>query len=805
MQVPTLTLRVLELGSAAATEFCGKLFAGFGSSVVRVRFCKRPVSADPPQVADEITPEYVWFNTGKETVVLDGDKLRDGRYLRHLIESADVILDGLGPAALEKLGVDVEALCTANPGLILVRVTPFGQSGPYRDFAAEEITLYAMSGLMYATGDGAREPLNAGPRICSIAAGQKAFTAALMAVMRRYRTGCGSVVDLSIHEASLDLFEIAIAEFFAQGKVARRNNDEHHGVPWRTYPCKDGHAVVIAGPPRRWPQAAAAVFGEPRLSKEFPDMASRINNRREVERLMMPWLMANDRLTIYHALQSHGLAGSYLASLTEALEDPQNKARSAFVEIDQPGLGRCTIPGAPFKATQLRWRSLRAPAPDVSTVDPERMWIRREAASAASRQSSDVHDLPLAGIRVLDFSHDWAGPHASRLLADYGADVIKVEYPRCIDSMRGGLPNKVNEHPRFWQLHRNKRAVTLDLKVPEHLECCRKLIASADIVIENSRAGVMDRLGVGYKEMSALNPRLIFISMSAFGATGPDATYAGFGATIEGISGLQWVTGYDEKACRMRIREMDVLSGVFGTCAALLALVQRESSGRGQWIDFSEREGAAWLIGDYFAACTAAFGALPVPCGNRHPRFVQGVYPTAGEDRWVVITLRDDREWQALAGLMGDESLLTDARFATMSARRKYHNLLDARISAWTSRHSSEEAMARLQALGVPAGAVCTVRDLAQDPHLQARQWFLRTLEGDTLPGYPFRISGTPLRAPRRGPKLGEHNGEILPAFGLPRERWPDLTPRMLKTVYHFDVTGLDLVPVSRPKRAASL
>ncbi len=801
MKASGLSLNVLELGSSAATEFCGKLFAGFGASVARVQTRNAQAAAVAPQVEDEIGAEYVWLNTGKENIVLDVDDIAGRMHLRRLLDSADVVLDGLGPGVLEKIGFSVDALHAANVASIFVRVTPFGQSGPYRDFITEEISLYAMSGLMSATGDGDREPLNAGPRICSAAAGQQAFAAALIALMQRFRTGRGGVVDLSVHEVSLDLFEIAITEFFARGKIARRNNDEHITVPWRTYPCKDGHAVVISGPPRHWPKASA-VFGEPRLGREFPDMASRMNNRKEVERLMAPWLMANDRLSVYHALQTRGLAGSYLASLQESLESPQNQARGAFTEIDQPGLGRCTLPDAPFRGERLRWRTSPATQPGATTVDPEQLWVRRSPLSPRAGHA-ESSTLPLEGIRVIDFCHDWAGPHACRVLADYGADVIKVEYPRCIDSMRGGLPNKVNDHPRFWQMHRGKRAVTLDLKISEHLECCKRLIASADVVIENSRPGVMDRLGVGYKQMRVLNPSLVFVSMSAFGSTGPEASYAGFGGTIEAISGLQCVTGYDEKCPGLRIREMDVFSGVFGTCAALLALVQREATGRGQWIDLSEREGAAWLIGEFFASYTSS-GVLPTPRGNRHPRFVQGAYPAAGVDKWVVITIRDDREWAALAQLIGDEALMTDTRFSTMSARRRNHDLVDARIAAWTSQQTDESVMLQLQDVRVPAGAVFNVRDLSQNPHLLARQWFLRSVEGDTLPGYPFRFAGIPHRSPRRGPKLGEHNEVILTSFGLPIEVWPDLAPRTLKTIFHFDVSDLDLSSNSAHRNLAS-
>jgi crotonobetainyl-CoA:carnitine CoA-transferase CaiB-like acyl-CoA transferase len=778
------SLRILELGNTAAVEFAGKLFAGLGASVVRAVLHNTPIGSGAPQIDPASTADYLWYNTGKSALAIDLSQPSESRRLEQLLQSADVVLDGLEPGGLEKMGHDIEGLRADNPAVVVVRVSPFGQSGPYRDFVAEEITLYAMSGLANSTGDGAREPLNAAPRICSAAAGQKAFIAALLALYRRTRTGKGDVVDLSMHETGMDVYEVAIAEFLAIGKVARRNNDEHALVPWRTYPCKDGHALVIGGPMRHWPKAAE-VFGAPKLCREFADAGSRMANRKEVEALMKPWLMANDRLTIYHTLQERGLASTYLATVEEALESPQNKARGAFVEIEQPGVGRCTMPDAPFRSSELPWRTAPAPAPQGDKLGVEQLWPQRTTTAAQVKGGASA-DLPLAGVRVIDFSHDWAGPHAARMLADYGADVIKLECPILLDGMRGGYPAKINDHARFWQLHRNKRSVTLNLKIPEHLEACKKLLASADVVLENSRPGVMDRLGVGYEAMRQLQPKLIFISLSAYGATGPEARYAGYGGAIEAISGLQWVTGYSPSGDRMRVREMDVLNGVFGTCAVVAALLHRDATGRGQWIDLSERETTAWCIGEYFAARTLS-GTPAEPQGNRHSQFLQGIYPCAGEDRWVAITVRNDREWAGLLDEIGAADLAADPKLATMAGRRAHQDEIDVRIKAWTTQRGNEEAMLQLQARRVPAGAVFNSKDLAQDPHLHARQWFLKTADGVGLPGYPFRFADIAPRPPSRGPNLGQHNEEILAPLGLPREVWPNLAPQALKTAYHFE------------------
>lgn len=200
--------------------------------------------------------------------------------------------------------------------------------------------------------------------------------------------------------------------------------------------------------------------------------------------------------------------------------------------------------------------------------------------------------LPLVGVRVIDLGHDWACPHTGRVLADFGAEVIKVEYPKRLDGMRGGdkAPAAYNGRARFFQLHRNKRSLALDLKRAEDYEAFAALVAVSDVLIANARTGVLDRLGFGRVALEALRPELVVLSMTAFGETGPDRDFAGYGGTIEAVSGIQALTGYGPDTPRRRIREMDVTNGILGACAVLTALLARQRTGRGAWTDFSELE-----------------------------------------------------------------------------------------------------------------------------------------------------------------------------------------------------------------------
>lgn len=772
-------LRVLQIGRTVAACYGAKLLAGFGAEVYSLAAPDAQHSHAPHE--DESDPlETVWFERGCRRLNFDWAASQAPSELRKLLERADILIDAGAPDAGERFGLNAAQLAKDFPRLIVCRITPFGLSGPCRDWQANDLTLYAMSGLATSTGDGMRAPLNARPRIAQTSAGLYAYIACLMALLRREREGVdglGDFIDLSIQEAAMENYEIAIAEQLHSGKIARRNADEHAMVPWRTYPCADGEATIIGGPIRHWLEAVS-MFDEPRLAQApFADAGGRITHRKEFESLLRPWLDARRRQDIFHLGQARGLAWSYLAMIGEALDDPQHQARGFFETLHLDDGRSCRVPGAPFRASASPWNSEGCAPACVDAAALAQRWAKREHTRAADPQPESA--LSLKGIRVLDFTHDWAGPHAARVLADYGAEVVKIEFPRRLDGMRGGYPEKVNGFARFWQLHRNKRSVTLDLARPEHLAICEQLARDCDLVIENSRPGVMDKLGLGYARLRELKPDIVMLSMSAFGANGPYAAYAGYGGTIEALSGLQSLTGYAADGPRYRVREIDVLNGIFGICAAITALRQRQLSGAGQWIDLSETETCAWLIGEFFAR-RSADGEEPAPPGNRHLWHApQGIYPCAGEDRWLALSVRSDGEWRRLAQVIGGAAL--DSGYATMAQRRARHDALDALIAAWTRSQEPGAAAQRLQALGLAAGPVMNAADLAGDAHLAARGWF-EEVAGLRLPGLPFRSHRGSGRVLSKGPDLGRDNAWLEQRYGRRLEVAEALKPENLGT-----------------------
>jgi crotonobetainyl-CoA:carnitine CoA-transferase CaiB-like acyl-CoA transferase len=378
------------------------------------------------------------------------------------------------------------------------------------------------------------------------------------------------------------------------------------------------------------------------------------------------------------------------------------------------------------------------------------------------------------------------------VLADFGAEVIKVEYSQRMDGMRGGrlAGQAYNHHPRLLEINRNKLSITLDLKTVQGVEAFKALVRVSDVVVENSRIGVLEGLGLGYEVLQSIKPDIILVSMTAFGQTGPEAAYAGYGGCIEPLSGVQSLTAYDKDSRPMRIREMDVTNGVVGACAIMTALVYRQRTGKGQWIDLSQREAATTgLIGEHCLAY-AMNGTQPLPRGNRHPSYApQGCYACQGEDKWVALVIRSDKEWERLCELMGRADLQRDTRFATPSGRAQHHDAVDQAIESWTRRHTHREVMECLQRAGIAAGAVLNVEEISQDTHLEARGFFRHARDGSgRFPGMPFGLGDGQGEIWRRGPYLGEHNQYVFcDLLGWPKEQVKKFTPDRIGTAFDME------------------
>ena len=378
---------------------------------------------------------------------------------------------------------------------------------------------------------------------------------------------------------------------------------------------------------------------------------------------------------------------------------------------------------------------------------------------------------PLNGVRVLDLTHVWAGPLGTRILGDLGANVVKIEAPlgRGPREYKGGLPlggwlgNKPPDEPWnvnaiFVKLQRNKRSVALDLKADAGREAFLELVAVADVVIENFSARAMPALGLGYPELSAANPRIVYVAMPGFGTSGPYRDRVAFGPTVEPMSGLTSVMGYGpEEPRNTAMALMDPTTAVNAAAAVVDALRRRERTGKGAFVEMSLHEGGVALWGPWLAE--HQLGGDIRRLGNRHPRMApHGVYRCAGEDAWVAVGCRHGTDWRALCGLI--EGLSAEADLA---ARLADQDRIDEALSAWTCTRSKAEAAEALQARGVPAGPVNITPDMTADAQVRARGFFDHVEPGPTpMPGNPIKMAGTGPADWTPCPRLGADNRAVL-------------------------------------------
>ena len=372
---------------------------------------------------------------------------------------------------------------------------------------------------------------------------------------------------------------------------------------------------------------------------------------------------------------------------------------------------------------------------------------------------------PLHGIRVIDLTRVLAGPFCAMSLGDMGAEVIKIEEPGKGDDTRGWPPFMGGEATYFLSVNRNKKSLTLNMKAPEGQAILRKLVAKADVVIENFRPGTMERLGFGYGGLRKLNPRLVYCSISGFGESGPEASRPGYDLIVQGESGIMDLTGFaDGPPVKVGNSVADLVSGMAAAQGVTLALLSRARTGRGQKVEIGMLDVMASLL-TYQAGLYWNAGGTPTRRGNQHPSIVPYEVFQA-QDAYITLGVANNSLWERLCRALGREELAKDPRFDSEASRVSNRDTLIPLLNSIFGTRPAAEWLARLDAAGVPAGRIKTVAEVCESEHLRARGMFV-TLKhpkagAGTAMGVPIRLWDTPGAAQAPAPLLGQHTDEIL-------------------------------------------
>jgi crotonobetainyl-CoA:carnitine CoA-transferase CaiB-like acyl-CoA transferase len=739
-------LKVLELGEMVAAPYCTKLLADLGADVIKL---ERPDGGDParrrgPFPGDAPDPEksalFLYLNTSKRSLTLDLESEAGRERFLALAARADILVEDRAPGALADLGLGYEVLAARNPGLVVTSITPYGQNGPRCQDKSHHLNLYHSAGhaspFAELGASDARAPSRAGGYLGEYDAGLTASLGTLAAVYGREESGRGQHIDVSKQEAMMCLERVTI------GRFANEPDPFSGRGPGGLLKASDGWVMITTLEQHQWEGLVRAMGSPEWCQAEWcRDSAARMANTEQVREHIERWTSGLEREEIYHLAQREGTPAAPVRDFAEVLGWEQARSRDFFRELDHPAAGKIPYPTLPYRSQGLPFMGRAAPrlgeheAADFGDT-AERSRAASEDGESAREQRSQATRGPLAGIRIADFTWAWAGPQGALLLGMLGAEVIKIESRSRLDHARvhsltaGSLQGGIDDSPVFNDLNLGKRSVTLNLRKPEARELVRQLVSKSDVVLQNMRPGVLDRLKLGYDDLRTVKPDIIMLSSSAVGATGPERTYAGYAPTFACLSGVVSVSGHPDEPPIALSGSVDLRVGTASAFAVLAALVARRRTGEGQNIDLSSTEVMTSMLGDAVVGY-ALSGRVPERIGNRDASMApHGCYRCAEEGAWITIAVEDDEEWSALCALI-DDPQLAHADFATREQRHRHQEQLDAAIERWTARQAASEAVEALQRAGIAAAPVQTGASLSRDPHILERGVFPAPLLGD--------------------------------------------------------------------------
>ncbi len=787
---PLAGLRVIDL-TGDLGRFGTKLLAEYGAEVCRPTGWGSRGRPLPGWAGERGGHLDWWYDAAKHPVDLDLDR-DDGRArYRDLAAGADLVIEALPVGYLADRGVDHGDLVARNPALTQVSVTPFGRTGPRADWQSSDLVAAALGGVLSITGT-PDEPLNSWGGQNHNFAGFAAAICGLAGVRAARRDGAGSLVDLSLHEVITGSIEnlfmqYAYDDLLELPKVAGRQGSLHWLGVYEVVPARTGNLMITPTPQAEtlidWMVEQGVEEAEPFVGLPVEELLGRAA---ELMAVMKRFCLTADAGELFAEAQKRHIAFGEVQSVAQVADNPQFAHRGLYGDIPVEGDGDGDDGDADGSVVRGPWRLVRftdtpVAVPDglpAGPGDPADLAARwgaepRSVPAVSSDRSPDpdpndgTRARPLDGVRVLDLSWVLAGPFATRLLGDLGADVIKVQHEE-----RATLVNRP-DFPYYQVWNRSKRSVAIDLKHPDNLSVVRRLIEASDVLIENYSAGVLARLGLGWDDVRAWNDRLVYVSMSGCGHEGPWKDIISYAPTVHAVCGLTRLTnppGRGDVGCGFSLN--DHAAGFGAALSTLAALEARERTGTGQYVDMAQLEVGTYLIGPALVEHFAT-GRVTEADGNADPLaglVPNEVYPTA-DGRHLAVTANDDAMWARLATTI-ELDPAEAARLGTVEARREHRAAVDELLGHWCAGRGAEEAMAALQAAGVAAGAVQTSEDLAErDPQLADRQfWHTLDLEGygpRLTDRFPARWDGEDLPLDRPAPAyLGEANFDVLTELG---------------------------------------
>jgi crotonobetainyl-CoA:carnitine CoA-transferase CaiB-like acyl-CoA transferase len=748
-------VRVVEWSTEIAGPYCTKLFADLGAEVIKIESAE----GDPFRQRmfgrrGEAGALFRFLNAGKRSVI--GESLPDQQAL---IASADVFVDSLGPGALDR-----EALLQSAPHLVIVALSPYGLTGPYRDRPWTEFTIQAESGTLALRGRPDQPPIQAGGRVFDWVMASYAAVSALGALRRVQLGGEGEIVDCSLLE-TCHLSASGFADLYHElgGSPPLSTPARQVEIP-SIEPTADGWIGFNTNTHQQF-ESFLAMIGRLDLLDEDPAWAlatTRWERQDQWNHIVREWTTTHSTDEIVALASDLRIPVSPVNNGRTVIDHPQFAARSMWATSAD---GSFTHPLAPYQINGRR------PGPTAGAPALGEM-AHVTARHSTATPADGAPTLPLDGVRIIDATAWWAGPSSTHVLAALGAEVIHLESTNHPDGARMAVAAFAGQ-PRWWErsgmylaTNTNKRGLTLDLSRSEGRELLFGLIECSDILVENFSPRVFDNFEITWEAVKERNARIVMARMPAFGLDGPWRDNVGFAQTMEQMTGMAWVTGHEYDQPRIPRGPCDPLAGMHSAFAMLAALRRRDETGEGCFVEVSMVESALNAAAEQVVEFTAN-GTLISRLGNRsRDAAPQGLYQCAGAERWLAISVATDEHWTLLKSALGEPSWANESAFDTHEGRVGAHDVIDKHLEQWAHDRDSVAAAELLVQHGVPAADLSDARVGSTHPQLVARGFFEEldhpVVGRHKVPAMPFkyRTIDTWYRSP--APTLGQDNTGIL-------------------------------------------
>ena len=779
-------LRVIELGDIPAS-YATRWLADLGADVIKVE----PPGGDPsrllPPFAGDIEhPErsltFIHANTNKRSIVLDLEREMDRETFARLLASANLLVEATPLGHLEQFSFSGHRFTNDFSHLVIVSLTPFGRTGPYRYYKGSDAISNATGGFLFGQGDNTKGQCTAPSHLAYQMAGAMAAMLGLAGIRHARETGAGQRIDVSLQESLTFANSSSVARYSRENRLERRPGGKAYGgAGTNIYRCKDGRFVhFTTNMPHMWKEFAQNWMADKSLAgPEWESPRYRDEHGEEVAKAFANFIGQFNADDFANQAQARHLAAAPLNTVGQFVDCEQNRVREWLQDIEHPVIGKYKAPGAPMRLSLTPMRIRRA----APLLDQHRKEILAELdKQSISPRDGAIDDATirqpmLAGLRMADLTQQYAGPLGTELLAYYGMEVVKIE--------SAVVPSKEREAAVHACMNRAKLGCTINLRNPEGKKLFKQLVVKSDVVVDNFSSGVLERLGFSFDVLQQVNPGIVQAVMPGWGLTGPLKSWVAWGWQLLAYTGIMRLWGYPDSPMetRCKIAWPDRVGSVTMALGVLAALEYKHRTGKGQFIEAGMLEAQGAMMGPAILDYTVngnEWDAMGYREILGEPYAPYGCYPCYGEDNWIIFACAGDEEWRSMVRLIGKSSWAADPKFAAEAGRKEHRQELDQKLSQWTRKYTAKQLFRMLQEAGVGAGIPSSGEDLFHDFHLRERGHLVETqaepwgkIMHHGVPGIPSLSAAS---AARPAPWIGANNdkvfGEIL---GLSKEKIEEL------------------------------